>query len=71
MSREESFYINLGSMTQAIRAEKILKSKNIESAVAKNSDILNSNGCSWGVWVKGISRENAINILRIGSVNVL
>ncbi len=67
MANNESFFISLGSMTQAIKSEKILKSNSIECTVSKKSS--NSGGCVWGLWVKG-DRERAYELIRRGGVAV-
>ena len=67
MAKDESFFISLGSMTQAIKSEKILKSEGIECTVSKKSG---KDGCMWGVWVKGESRERVWDLIRRGGVTV-
>ena len=71
MMANESFYINLGTMTQALKAEKILIGQNLKVTVGKSSRSGSQGGCSWGVWVKGVERERVINILRVNSIKVL
>ena len=68
MANQESFFISLGSMTQAIKCEKILKSRDVECTVSKKSN--DSGGCAWGVWIKGVPRETAYDIIRKGGVTV-
>lgn len=68
MANNESFFISLGSMTQAIKSEKILKSNSIACTVSKKS--VENSGCVWGVWVKGESRERAYDLIRRGGVSV-
>lgn len=68
MANNESFFISLGSMTQAIKCEKILKCQDVECTVSKKSS--DSGGCVWGVWVKGASRESVYDIIRKGGVTV-
>ena len=69
MANQESFFINLGSMTKAIKAEKILKNHEIECTVGKRADT-GSDGCSWGVFVKDACRQTVINVLRTNAVSV-
>lgn len=68
MANTESFFISLGSMTQAIKSEKILKAGGIECTVSKQSSSVG--GCVWGVWVKGESRERVYDLIRKGGVVV-
>ena len=69
--KSEEFFINLGTMTYALRAEGILKEKGIECAVGKNSGYRSQSGCTWGVFVKGAVRESVVNLLRVNHLNVL
>jgi hypothetical protein len=69
MANQESFFINLGSMTQAIKAEKILKAQEVECTVGKRANT-SDGGCSWGVFVKDACRQTTVNILRTNAVNV-
>lgn len=66
--KQESFYIELGTMTKALRAEKALKEKGIESFVSKSND-KNGGGCVWGVYVKHDDRSRAINIIRCDGIS--
>ena len=65
--KDESFYINFGSMTLAMTAEKILKSKGVESTVGKSKNTTSA-GCSWGVYTKNTPRETVLNILRSSGI---
>ena len=69
--KSESFFINLGTMTYALRAEGILKDKGIECRAGKNPEFKNERGCMWGVFVKGAVRESVVNLLRINHLNIL
>ena len=68
MANNESFFISLGSMTQAIKSEKILRSNSIDCTVSKQST--SHSGCVWGLWVKGESRERVYDLIRNGGVAV-
>ncbi len=66
--KQESFYIELGTMTKALRAEKILKEKGVECFVSKSSN-KNGGGCVWGVYVKNDDRSRAINLIRCNGLS--
>ena len=68
MANTESFFISLGSMTQAIKSEKILKSRDIECEVSKKSGSVG--GCVWGIWVKNAKKEFVYDLIRSGGVSV-
>ena len=70
MTNTESYFINLGSMTQAMNADSFLKSAGIECTVGKSSEKSTVNGCAWGVYIKKEKRETALNVLRIHSLHV-
>ncbi len=64
---DESFYINLGSMTLAMRGKKVLDEKGVECTVSKAKGNLGT-GCSWGIYVKNTPREQALNFLRTSGI---
>ena len=65
MANKESFFISLGGMTQALKAEKLLAEKGIECTVSKRSE---PSGCVWGVYVKGEARVSVVSLLRANGI---
>ena len=70
MSTDETSFINLGSLSSAHKAEKILKENSIHTKVGKKALSI-SNGCSWGVFVKSRKKDEAVALLRAYSVKIL
>ncbi len=65
-----SYYINLNSMTLALRAQKILEKNDIESTVGKAvGNEVKKYGCSWGVYVKNAPREKVLGLLRCEGIS--
>ena len=70
MSAEDSFFINLGTVTMAHKAKKILEEQRIESTVGKIA-AASAGGCSFGVFVKKRKREEVIALLRAYSIKIM
>ncbi len=67
MTKNEAFYINLGSMTTAVRAKEALEKNGYKSTVGKTGT---ASGCSWGVWVKEATRAEVIDFIRREGIHV-
>ena len=65
MANQESFFISLGGMTLALKAERLLAQKGIECTVSKRSE---ASGCVWGVYVKGEARVGVVSFLRSNGI---
>ncbi len=65
MANQESFFVSLGGMTQALKAERLLMQKGIECTVSKRSE---ASGCVWGVYVKGETRAKVVSFLRTNGI---
>lgn len=70
VAKEESFFINLGTLTVSHKAQKFLEEKCIKTVVGKKA-LLSSGGCSWGVYVKEKKKEEVIALLRANSFKIL
>ncbi len=70
MSKEDTFFVNLGSLSTAHKAEKILKENAVHTKVGKKA-LSNSSGCSWGVFVKFTKKDEALSLLRAYSIKIL
>lgn len=70
MPSDNSFFINLGSLTLSHKAQKILADNKIDSTVVKKA-ITESGGCSWGIYVKNRKKEEVIVLLRAFSIKIL
>lgn len=70
MYQEDGFFINLGSVTMAHKAKKILTEHSIKSDVGKKS-LSSSGGCTFGIYVRERKREEVIGLLRAYSVKIL
>lgn len=62
--------IKLNSVTYAMKAKDILKSKGIESIVRKNPKPKSGEGCGYTLVVKS-APENTVDILRFNGVEVI
>ena len=60
----------IGSMTQAMRAQRILGESAIPTTVVKSGSEKNSRGCAYGVSFKCVQEENVRNILASAGVKV-
>lgn len=69
MSESDSFFINLGSITIAHKAQKLLEQNGIKSKVDKKPSA--ERGCSYGVYVKGKKKEEVTLLLRASSIKIL
>ena len=69
MSVEDSFFINLGTVTMAHKAKKILSEYSVSATVGKRTS--SAGGCSFGVFVKERKRDEAVALLRAYSVKIL
>lgn len=70
MSAEDSFFINLGTVTMAHKAKKILTDHSVPATVGKKA-LTSAGGCSFGVFVKERKREEVIAILRAYSIKLM
>ncbi|MBQ5801145.1 MAG: hypothetical protein IIW20_04585 [Clostridia bacterium] len=70
MAKDDGFFINLGTLTIAHKAEKFLKENKIKTTVGKKA-LLSSDGCSWGVFVSGSRKDEVITLLRTASFKIL
>lgn len=70
MSAEDSFFINLGTVTMAHKAKKILTEHSVPSTVGKRA-MTSAGGCSFGIFVKKRKREEVITLLRAYSIKIL
>ena len=70
MSAEDSFFINLGTVTMAHKAKKILTEHSVKATVGKTA-MSSAGGCSFGVFVKERKREEVIALLRAYSVKII
>ena len=70
MSAEDSFFINLGTVTMAHKAKKILTEHSVPSTVGKRA-LTSAGGCSFGIFVKERKREEVIALLRAYSVKIM
>ncbi|MBQ7897002.1 MAG: hypothetical protein IJ323_01120 [Clostridia bacterium] len=70
MTKDDSFFINLGSLTLAHKAQKILAENSVSATVGKSARAA-SGGCSWGLYVKGRKKEEVTLLLRAYSINPL
>ncbi len=69
MAEQNSYFLELGSITQAHKAQKLLQEKGIVSTVGKKPS--SSRGCSYGIHVKGRKKEEVTLLLRASSVKIL
>ncbi|MBE6651144.1 MAG: DUF3343 domain-containing protein [Ruminococcaceae bacterium] len=69
MAGKDGFFIELGSITQAHKAQKILEKNGISSNVGKLPS--QSRGCSYGIYVSGRKKEEVALLLRASSVKIL
>ncbi len=60
----------IGSMTQAIKAQRILADATIPSTVVKNNSTNNGKGCAYGISFACAQSENVDNVLRKAGVKV-
>lgn len=69
MAGKDGFFIELGSITQAHKAQKVLEKNGITSNVGKLPS--QSVGCSYGVYVSDRKKEEVTLLLRASSVKIL
>lgn len=69
MTEQDSFFLDLGSMTQAHKAQKLLEERGISSKVGKMQSGIG--GCSYGLYVKNKRKEEVTLLLRASSVKIL
>ena len=69
MAGKDGFFIELGSITQAHKAQKVLEKNGITSNVGKLPS--QSEGCSYGVYVSDRKKEEVTLLLRASSVKIL
>lgn len=69
MTERDSCFLNLGSVTQAHKAQKLLEENGISATVGKVPS--RDRGCSYGVHVKGRKKEEVILLLRASSFKIL
>ena len=70
VAKDDSFFINLGSLTLAHKAQKILADNAVNATVGKTARA-SLEGCSWGLYVKGRKKEEVTLLLRAYSINLL
>lgn len=64
MRENDGFFLDLGTITYAQKAKRLLDDNKIVSTVGKGVGRSMGDGCSYGVFVKGKSKEEVILILR-------
>ena len=69
MAEKDSCFLNLGSVTFAHKAQKLLEQNGISATVGKVPS--GDRGCSYGVHVKGRRKEDVILLLRASSFKIL
>lgn len=69
MTEKDSCFLNLGSVTQAHKAQKYLEQNGISATVGKLPS--RERGCSYGVHVKGRKKDDVILLLRAASFKIL
>ncbi len=62
MAVNDSFFLELGTMTLAYKAHKFLEENDIKSEVGKISS--HDRGCLYGLYVKGRARNEVAVLLR-------
>ena len=71
VAESPNYFINLGTVTYAHKAQKILEENSIKSVVGKISDTISNRGCSYGVYVKSQKKDEATLLLRASSIKIL
>ena len=71
VAESPNYFINLGTVTYAHKAQKILEANSIKSVVGKISDTSGNRGCSYGVYVKSQKKDEATLLLRASSIKIL
>ena len=69
MAENDSYFLNLGSVTQAHKAQKYLEQKGVSATVGKVPS--RERGCSYGIHVKGRKKEDILLLLRASSFKIL
>ena len=64
MRGNDDFFLDLGTITYAQKAKRLLDSNGIDSTVGKSVSKNMGEGCSYGVFVKGRKKEEVILMLR-------
>ena len=68
-----SFYTciaEIGSMTQAMKAQSVLADAAIPTTVVKSNSFKNSRGCTYGVSFPCVQIENVKSVLSKGGIKV-
>ena len=68
-TKKNSYFLNLGTVTFAHKAKKLLEDNGISATVGKIPS--GESGCSYGVYVKGRSKDDVILLLRSHSLKIL
>lgn len=71
MTRKDSAFIDLGTVTMAHKAQKHLEGKGIVSTVGRRTATDMSQGCRYGLWISGNKKEEAVLMLRASSFKIL
>lgn len=68
VTEKDSYFLNLGSVTLAHKAQKLLENNGISATVGKVPS--RDKGCSYGIHVKGRKKEDVILLLRASSIKI-
>ena len=64
------FIINVGSVTKAQLAQRVLSENGIHSRITRSKSFRKGNGCGYSLLVEG-NREKIIHILRAADIHIL
>lgn len=64
LRENDGFYIDLGTITYAQKAKRLLDDNGIASTVGKGVGRSMGEGCSYGVFVRGRNKEEVLLLLR-------
>ncbi|MBR6633925.1 MAG: DUF3343 domain-containing protein [Clostridia bacterium] len=69
MAERDTYFINLGSITFAHKAQKLLEKNGISATVGKLPS--SYDGCSYGIYVKDRKKDEVTLMLRASSIKIL
>lgn len=69
MAEQDNYFIDLGSVTHAHKAQRLLEQNGISASVGKKTSP--QRGCSYGVYVKGRKKEEVTLLLRASSIKIM
>ena len=67
----QTIYIQVGSITYAMKANKLLYKNGIKNTVIRNTDFRKSLGCGYSIELKENNLQKAIQILRNNGIKII